>query len=420
MTEGVHASPRYPPRAAGRAAPPPRESPPRRGLHRRRDLQGERPRHLPRRGRRLAAGPPRGHGDARRLPPPAGRGLELVRGALGSRFGGRPQPRPFRARPLGGDLSVLHPGDPERRRAPPARRQPPPDRAARYPRLGALRLLRFPPAHGGGGREIARPAAGLRLRRPAAPRRRLVRRDAAAGRHGARHRGGLARRDLPLDRHLGERLSRRRADRRGAPVRRLPDRDQPRAHPLLPAGAPLPARAGRGGPSRLDGGDPGMPATEYLIRELPLTERPRERLLEQGSGALSDVELVAVLLRTGRVGCSALQMALDLLCETAGLGGLLGLSPEALKRSGLGPAKAASLLAAIELGRRLAREEIGQRDPIAGPRDVVRYLALRYGTRDQEVMGALFLDARRRLMGEREIYRGTLDRAVVEPREVLK
>src|SRR5882724_4050837 len=164
-----------------------------------------------------------------------------------------------------------------------------------HPRAGSrrlieLRLLRFPPAHGGGGREIARPAAGLRLRRPAAPRRRLVRRDAAAGRHGARHRGGLARRDLPLDRHLGERLSRRRADRRGAPVRRLPDRDQPRAHPLLPAGAPLPARAGRGGPSRLDGGDPGMPATEYLIRELPLTERPRERLLEQGSGALSDVE----------------------------------------------------------------------------------------------------------------------------------
>jgi len=163
-----------------------------------------------------------------------------------------------------------------------------------------------------------------------------------------------------------------------------------------------------------------MPATEYLIRELPLTERPRERLLEQGSGALSDAELVAVLLRTGRVGCSALQMALDLLCETEGLSGLLDLSPEALKRSGLGPAKAASLLAAVELGRRLARQEIGQRDPIAGPRDVVRYLALRYRTRDQEVMGALFLDARRRLMGEREIYRGTLDRAVVEPREVLK
>jgi DNA repair protein RadC len=163
-----------------------------------------------------------------------------------------------------------------------------------------------------------------------------------------------------------------------------------------------------------------MPATEHMIRELPLTERPRERLLEQGSGALSDAELIAVLLRTGTVGCSAVQMAVDLLRENEGLAGLLTLSPLALRRSGLGPAKTASLLAAIELGRRLAREEIGQREPIAGPGQVAGYLALRYQARDQEVMGALFLDARRRLLGEREIYRGTLDRAVVEPREVLK
>jgi DNA repair protein RadC len=163
-----------------------------------------------------------------------------------------------------------------------------------------------------------------------------------------------------------------------------------------------------------------MPASELLIRELPETERPRERLLEQGSGALSDVELIAVLLRTVKVGCSALQMARQLLLETAGLGGLLGLSAPALRRSGLGPAKAAALLAAIEIGRRLAREEIGEREPITRPRDVARYLALRYRVRDQEVMGALYLDARRRLLGDSEIYRGTLDRSVVEPREVLK
>ncbi|HEV7516189.1 MAG TPA: DNA repair protein RadC [Thermoanaerobaculia bacterium] len=163
-----------------------------------------------------------------------------------------------------------------------------------------------------------------------------------------------------------------------------------------------------------------MPAPEHLIRELPETERPRERLLDQGSGALSDAELIAVLLRTGKVGCSALQMARELLSETAGLGGLLGLSAPALRRSGLGPAKVAALLAAIEIGRRLAREEIGERESIAGPRDVARYLALRYQVRDQEVMGALFLDSRKRLLGEREIYRGTLDRSVVEPREVLK
>jgi DNA repair protein RadC len=162
-----------------------------------------------------------------------------------------------------------------------------------------------------------------------------------------------------------------------------------------------------------------MPET-ILIREIPATDRPRERLLDQGSGALTDVELIAVLLRTGKVGCSALQMAGELLKDSAGLSGLLGLSAPALRRSGIGPAKAAALLAAIEIGRRLAREEIGEREPIAGPRDVVRYLSLRYGVRDQEVMGALFLDARKRLLGDSEIYRGTLSRALVEPREVLK
>jgi DNA repair protein RadC len=163
-----------------------------------------------------------------------------------------------------------------------------------------------------------------------------------------------------------------------------------------------------------------MPTYPYLIRELPATERPRERLLTQGSGALSDAELLAVLLRTGTAGCSALQMAMELLCEVEGLGGLLGLSPAALRRSGLGPAKTAALLAAVELGRRLARHEIGERELLSCLTDVARYLALRYLARDQEVVGALFLDARRRLLGEREVYRGTLDRAIVEPREVLK
>ena len=163
-----------------------------------------------------------------------------------------------------------------------------------------------------------------------------------------------------------------------------------------------------------------MATTQPLIREIPETERPRERLLHQGRGALTDAELIAVLLRTGTVGCSAIEMAKNLLKETAGLSGLLGLTAPALRRSGLGPAKAAALLSAIEIGRRLAREEIAEREAISRPKDVARYLALRYQVRDQEVLGALFLDARRRLLGEREIYRGTLDRSLVEPREVLK
>lgn len=161
-------------------------------------------------------------------------------------------------------------------------------------------------------------------------------------------------------------------------------------------------------------------ATDYLIRELPEGERPRERLLRQGGSSLADSELLAVLIRTGRKGVSAIQMAMDLLRENGGLSGLLTATPHSLRRNGLGSAKAASLLAAVELGRRLAREQLLDREPLSRPVDVARYLALRYHTSDQEVMGALFLDARNLLLGEREMFRGTLSRISVEPREILR
>jgi DNA repair protein RadC len=157
-----------------------------------------------------------------------------------------------------------------------------------------------------------------------------------------------------------------------------------------------------------------------MIRELPAGERPRERLLRQGGSALSDSELLALLLRTGRTGLSVLQMAMDVLRESGGLTGLLTATPYSLRRSGLGPAKAATLLAAVEIGRRLASEQLLDGEPLSRPVDVARYLALRYHTSDQEVMGALFLDARSRLLGEREMFRGTLSRIAVEPREILR
>jgi len=160
--------------------------------------------------------------------------------------------------------------------------------------------------------------------------------------------------------------------------------------------------------------------TDYLIRELPSKERPRERLLEHGGGSLADSELLAVLLRTGRRGASALQMAMELLRENGGLAGLLTATPHSLRRVGLGPAKAAALLAAVEVGRRLAREQLLDGEPLSRPVDVARYLALRYHTCDQEVMGALFLDVRSHLLGEREIFRGTMSRISVAPREVLR
>ena len=158
---------------------------------------------------------------------------------------------------------------------------------------------------------------------------------------------------------------------------------------------------------------------DWMIRDLPEGERPRERLLDQGSGSLSDAELVAVLLRTGHVGSSAVEVALELLNENGGLPGLLGATAQSLRRRGIGPAKAAGLLAALEIARRLARQSL-DREPLGRPLEVAHYLNLRYRERDQEIMGALFLDNRGRLLGEREIYRGTLDRAAVEPREILK
>ena len=157
-----------------------------------------------------------------------------------------------------------------------------------------------------------------------------------------------------------------------------------------------------------------------LIRDLPLDERPRHRLLANGSQSLSDTELLSILLRNGRPGASSLDVARGLLERHGGLAGLLGLSPEALQVPGVGPAKAATVLAAVELAQRLARASVPDRDPLSHPAAVARYLSLRHMLSDQEIMGALYLDTRNRFLAEREIFRGTLSRAAVEPRTILK
>lgn len=162
-----------------------------------------------------------------------------------------------------------------------------------------------------------------------------------------------------------------------------------------------------------------MPSRD-LIRDLPAEERPRERLLTQGPEALSDAELVAVLLRTGTRGKSVLALATELLQEFDGLAGLLAARYPELRRDGLGRAKASTLLASLELGRRVARCGLPERQPMARPAEVASYLGLRYGHHDQEVVGALYLDARECLLAEREIFRGTLKAAAVEPRAVLR
>ena len=162
-----------------------------------------------------------------------------------------------------------------------------------------------------------------------------------------------------------------------------------------------------------------MPPDGYLIREMSPRDRPRERLLQGGAGQLSDRELVAVLLRTGCPGSSVLSIAGELLHERGGLAGLLDTAPEELQRDGLGPAKAATLLAAVEIGRRLSSSRLLRRR-IRRPDEVARHVRLAYSRKDQEVMGALYVDSRGRVVAERELYRGTIARALVEPREVLK
>ena len=163
-----------------------------------------------------------------------------------------------------------------------------------------------------------------------------------------------------------------------------------------------------------------MPNAVTLLQKMSPEDRPRERILTSGASTLSDAELLAVLLRTGRPGMSAIEMGQELLAERGGLSGLLRSSVASLKRRGLGAAKAATLLAAVELGRRLARARMPRRDLLDQPEIVARYLGMRYAQQDQEVMGALYLDVRNRLIAESDIYRGTLSRAAVEPRVILK
>ena len=133
--------------------------------------------------------------------------------------------------------------------------------------------------------------------------------------------------------------------------------------------------------------------TEVLtLKDIPEDGRPRERLLRCGGKALSDAELVAILLRSGRPGLSVVQMASEVLDECGGLTGLLNAGYGALVRHGLGRAKAATLLAAVELGRRMARSRLPERQLLNRPDLMADYLVLRYGRQDQEVMGAVFLD----------------------------
>ena len=157
------------------------------------------------------------------------------------------------------------------------------------------------------------------------------------------------------------------------------------------------------------------------IKDLPPDARPREKLLARGPGALSDVELLALLLRTGLAGKSVLHLAQDLLDGFGGIAGLLNAGADDLKRvKGLGgPAKRAELVAVLELARRVLAEQLRERPALDDLRAVMDYLQLHLASRAHEVFAVLFLDSQLRLIALEELFRGTLTQTSVYPREVV-
>lgn len=148
-------------------------------------------------------------------------------------------------------------------------------------------------------------------------------------------------------------------------------------------------------------------------------EGPRDKLLERGAGALSDAELLAVLLHTGYRDCSALDMARTLLKQFDGIGGLMRAGQGCLLACpGVGPAKYARLRAAMELACRQALETVSMGDVLSSPSETRRFLQYHLGSRSREVFTCLFLDSQHRVQRCEDLFFGTLDGAAVYPREV--
>ena len=157
------------------------------------------------------------------------------------------------------------------------------------------------------------------------------------------------------------------------------------------------------------------------IKELPRAARPREKLLALGAQALADVELLALLLRTGARGLDVLQLAERLIGGFGGLAGLLHASPARLARApGLGPAKRAELAAVLEISRRVLAQQLKAAPVFDSPQKVKDFVALRLGALPHEVFAVLFLDAQHRLIEMQELFRGTLAQTSVYPREVIR
>lgn len=157
------------------------------------------------------------------------------------------------------------------------------------------------------------------------------------------------------------------------------------------------------------------------ISEWPEMERPREKLLSRGASALSDAELLAIFLRTGTRGKTALDLARELLTRFDGLRGLLEATQEDVcSVPGIGSAKYAQLQACIELTERFLLHDLDRGETLLNPAKTRRFLKSRLRGYQQEVFACLFLDNQHRVIKFEELFKGTIDGASVYPREVVK
>jgi DNA repair protein RadC len=166
---------------------------------------------------------------------------------------------------------------------------------------------------------------------------------------------------------------------------------------------------------------PSNPEYSVRIRELPSSERPRERLRDHGANSLKISELLAIILRTGSTKQSVLSLADNLLADHEGLGGLARLSFAELTRvNGPGEAKAAELQAAFELARRLNALQPEERPYVRSPQDVHNLLGPDMAMLDQEELRALMLSTRNQLIGISDVYKGNVNSAFVRASEVYR
>jgi DNA repair protein RadC len=159
----------------------------------------------------------------------------------------------------------------------------------------------------------------------------------------------------------------------------------------------------------------------YRIRDLESSQRPRERLASLGATSLSNAELIAILLRTGIKGINAVQLGQKILMDCGGLAGVHRLSyTELCRMRGVGPAKAAQIKAAVELGNRFAASTPTEHPVIQSPEDAASLILYEMGALEQEHLNVMLLDTRNRMVKLVEVYRGSLNSSLIRVSEVFK